>query len=88
MPMSTNIFGLKTFYSTFILDVGVSVCGCQFHLSFIGPAEFPDVQTLSVREWSPAENDLCDCFHNSKVVYSASASPDVKEIMNSMQKKP
>ena len=28
--------------STFILDVGVSVCGCQCHLSFIGPAELPD----------------------------------------------
>lgn len=56
-------------------------------LSFIGPKGFPDiVDCKSARELSPTENDLCDCFHSSpKDVYTASANPDVKEIMNSTQ---
>lgn len=56
-------------------------------LSFIGPEEFPDiVDCKSVRELSPTANDLCDYLHYSpKDVYTVSANPDVKEVMNSTQ---
>lgn len=55
----------------------------------MGPKELPDfADSTSARQFSPAENSLCDYFPNSEDVYSASAKPDVKEIMNSRQSMP